>query len=248
MAKFERTLRKLVTTLEDSLPFIPRDFRELCHTIAEAADSRYLGKNASVNAISAFFFLRFICPTLVSPESDGLVDHPPSREVRRTLLVLAKMVQNLAYGSGSFAKLSFFKDSSVDFSQDSASVLRIVKSLTETVPMSPRQVQAGLSPNDLLLSPVDDNASSSLTTASVSTPQPIRAVNRASLEAFHWFLYTHWEDINHKLQTELRKARQVASGHQHANNKSLLCLIPLTAPTLCLLVLKKTMISVYAKS
>jgi neurofibromin 1 len=47
-------------------------------------------------AVGAFIFLRFFCPAIVAPEVEGLVAKPPSKEMRRGLLLIAKVVQNLA--------------------------------------------------------------------------------------------------------------------------------------------------------
>lgn len=41
-------------------------------------------------------FLRFICPAIVAPESEGLVSTAPTKEMRRGLLLIAKIIQNLA--------------------------------------------------------------------------------------------------------------------------------------------------------
>jgi len=41
-------------------------------------------------------FLRFICPAIVAPESEGLVSSIPTKEMRRGLLLIAKVIQNLA--------------------------------------------------------------------------------------------------------------------------------------------------------
>lgn len=46
--------------------------------------------------MGAFIFLRFFCPAIVAPEVEGLVSTPPSKEMRRGLLLIAKVVQNLA--------------------------------------------------------------------------------------------------------------------------------------------------------
>lgn len=46
--------------------------------------------------MGAFIFLRFFCPAIVAPEVEGLVSSPPSKEMRRGLLLIAKVVQNLA--------------------------------------------------------------------------------------------------------------------------------------------------------
>lgn len=52
--------------------------------------------NAKYTAVGAFIFLRFFCPAIVAPEVEGLVPTPPSKEMRRGLLLIAKIIQNLA--------------------------------------------------------------------------------------------------------------------------------------------------------
>ncbi|CCU74400.1 ras GTPase activator [Blumeria hordei DH14] len=51
---------------------------------------------AKFTAVGAFIFLRFFCPAIVAPDSEGLIDSPPSKEMRRGLLLIAKVIQNLA--------------------------------------------------------------------------------------------------------------------------------------------------------
>lgn len=52
--------------------------------------------DAKYTAVGAFIFLRFFCPAIVAPEVEGLVSAPPSKEMRRGLLLIAKVIQNLA--------------------------------------------------------------------------------------------------------------------------------------------------------
>lgn len=52
--------------------------------------------NAKYTAVGAFIFLRFFCPAIVAPEAEGLVATPPSKEMRRGLLLIAKVIQSLA--------------------------------------------------------------------------------------------------------------------------------------------------------
>jgi neurofibromin 1 len=52
--------------------------------------------DAKFTAVGAFIFLRFFCPAIVAPDADGLISGPPSKEMRRGLLLIAKVVQNLA--------------------------------------------------------------------------------------------------------------------------------------------------------
>jgi len=53
-------------------------------------------QEAKYTAVGAFIFLRFFCPAIVAPEVEGLVTTVPSKEMRRGLLLIAKVIQNLA--------------------------------------------------------------------------------------------------------------------------------------------------------
>jgi len=46
--------------------------------------------------LPSFFFLRFICPVIVSPERFGIVTDPPATKTRRGLVVVTKILQQLA--------------------------------------------------------------------------------------------------------------------------------------------------------
>lgn len=52
--------------------------------------------DAKYTAVGAFIFLRFFCPAIVAPDVEGLVSTPPTKEMRRGLLLIAKVIQNLA--------------------------------------------------------------------------------------------------------------------------------------------------------
>lgn len=73
---------------------IPASFRKICSIISSAVVDRF--PDAKYTAVGAFIFLRFFCPAIVAPEVEGLVSTPPSKEMRRGLLLIAKVVQNLA--------------------------------------------------------------------------------------------------------------------------------------------------------
>ncbi|KAH6603383.1 hypothetical protein Trco_008158 [Trichoderma cornu-damae] len=73
---------------------IPPSFRKICSIISDAVLLRF--PNAKYTAVGAFIFLRFFCPAIVAPEVEGLVSTPPSKEMRRGLLLIAKIIQNLA--------------------------------------------------------------------------------------------------------------------------------------------------------
>ncbi|CCC07361.1 hypothetical protein SMACR_02368 [Sordaria macrospora] len=73
---------------------IPPSFRKICSIIAAAVMPRF--SEAKYTAVGAFIFLRFFCPAIVAPEVEGLVATAPSKEMRRGLLLIAKVIQNLA--------------------------------------------------------------------------------------------------------------------------------------------------------
>ena len=76
------------TTLMSSM------FRALCHQIWEIVEDRF--PEARHSAIGSFIFLRFFCPAIVSPEGIDLDSPSESREIRRALLLITKVIQNLA--------------------------------------------------------------------------------------------------------------------------------------------------------
>ncbi|EJT70411.1 hypothetical protein GGTG_11435 [Gaeumannomyces tritici R3-111a-1] len=73
---------------------IPASFRKICSIISNAVMARF--QESKYTAVGAFIFLRFFCPAIVAPEVEGLVSTSPSKEMRRGLLLIAKVIQNLA--------------------------------------------------------------------------------------------------------------------------------------------------------
>ena len=83
-----------IDNIVNSADKIPYSFRKICNTIMTAVTPRF--PEAKFTAVGAFIFLRFFCPAIVAPDSEGLIAAPPSKEMRRGLLLIAKVVQNLA--------------------------------------------------------------------------------------------------------------------------------------------------------
>ncbi|KAL2018057.1 hypothetical protein VTK56DRAFT_1323 [Thermocarpiscus australiensis] len=93
-AHLQIVARVFVENICSSAPSIPASFRKICSIISESAVERF--PEAKYTAVGAFIFLRFFCPAIVAPEVEGLVSTPPSKEMRRGLLLIAKVIQNLA--------------------------------------------------------------------------------------------------------------------------------------------------------
>ncbi|KAA8914567.1 hypothetical protein FN846DRAFT_896963 [Sphaerosporella brunnea] len=90
-----RVIAKIfISEITKSGPFLPDSFRRICHTISSCVAHRF--PEAKYTAVGAFIFLRFFCPAIVAPDSEGLVDLVPTKEMRRGLMLIAKIIQNLA--------------------------------------------------------------------------------------------------------------------------------------------------------
>ncbi|CAG8470540.1 8562_t:CDS:10 [Ambispora gerdemannii] len=73
---------------------VPRSFREVCYYISTSTEERF--PQAKFTAVGAFIFLRFFCPVIVAPDSENLVKQPISKELRRGLLLITKIITNIA--------------------------------------------------------------------------------------------------------------------------------------------------------
>lgn len=104
-----------LTTIIDGLEETPYGIRWICKQIRSLTKRKYPDADDQVicTLIGGFFFLRFINPAIVTPKSYMLIDGTPAEKPRRTLTMIAKMLQNLAnkpsYGKEPYmAKLNSF--------------------------------------------------------------------------------------------------------------------------------------------
>lgn len=80
----------------ESVDQAPLSFRVICNYILTSVRERF--PEAKYTAVGSFIFLRFFCPAIVSPETEGLIKNTASisREMRRGFLIATKVIQNLA--------------------------------------------------------------------------------------------------------------------------------------------------------
>lgn len=92
-------------TIINSIDQVPYGIRWICKQIRSLTKRKYPDATefAICSLIGGFFFLRFINPAIVTPQAYMLVDGPPAKHPRRTLTLIAKMLQNLA-NKPSYAK------------------------------------------------------------------------------------------------------------------------------------------------
>lgn len=89
---------KFLTTIIEGLEETPYGIRWICKQIRSLTKRKYPDANDQIicTLIGGFFFLRFINPAIVTPKSYMLIDGIPAERPRRTLTLIAKMLQNLA--------------------------------------------------------------------------------------------------------------------------------------------------------
>lgn len=102
---------EVVDTIINSLDSVPYGIRWICKQIRLLTKRKYpdATETAVCSLIGAFFFLRFINPAIVSPQTYVLVDKLPNENTRRTLTLIAKMLQNLA-NKPSYAKEPYMEN------------------------------------------------------------------------------------------------------------------------------------------
>ncbi|GAA5873665.1 hypothetical protein JCM3774_005008 [Rhodotorula dairenensis] len=87
-------------TIMNSIDSVPYGIRWICKQIRSLTRRKYPEANdyAICSLIGGFFFLRFVNPAIVTPQAYMLIDSLPAsaKHPRRTLTLIAKMLQNLA--------------------------------------------------------------------------------------------------------------------------------------------------------
>ncbi|KAJ3447277.1 inhibitory regulator protein ira1-related [Anaeramoeba flamelloides] len=80
----------------NSFEFLPVNFFKIANILKITVENKF--ENCTNIVIAGFFFLRFICPAIISPENAEIVKERIPVEVRRALILITKSLQNLANG------------------------------------------------------------------------------------------------------------------------------------------------------
>jgi neurofibromin 1 len=161
----------------ESAASIPPAFRNICNIISTAVLPRF--GEAKYTAVGAFIFLRFFCPAIVAPEVEGLVSTPPSKEMRRGLLLIAKVVQNLANNVLFGAKEPYMFPLNDFLAQNIYNVTAFLREIS--VAPSPSQLQA------------------------LARPMSSESFDFGSCVALHRFMYDHWDHVRQRLVAKERR-------------------------------------------
>jgi len=90
--------QKLLNVLiKTSLKNIPAPFRKIFVEIDNSVMGKFAGSNDAVyKGIGGLFFLRFVCPAITAPHVYGLLEKPPNTITQRQLVLISKVIQNIA--------------------------------------------------------------------------------------------------------------------------------------------------------
>ncbi|ODQ67869.1 hypothetical protein NADFUDRAFT_63377 [Nadsonia fulvescens var. elongata DSM 6958] len=209
MMKFQHTLDDLIFAFRDSVNLAPKSFKILCHIIKEAVEKKY--SEATESAVGAFVFLRFFCPAIVSPEIEGIVRVPLTRELRRSLLFLAKTVQYLANGATGWAKLQTYTRMTDYMISRQKIIMTFLSDITVVDDYDNSVIKDTSAINDTTMPGIMGGAIgdqiTDIETASVISSVDAKFLDNGELASLHHFLYENWEDINSKLKMENRKKK-----------------------------------------
>jgi len=92
----EHFIQRIIETV-DSVPF---GIRWICRQLAEMAQQRFpeADRYQIGGLVGGYIYLRFFNPVVVTPESVHFVDKKLSKTMRRNLILVAKILQNLSNG------------------------------------------------------------------------------------------------------------------------------------------------------
>ncbi|KAH8096624.1 hypothetical protein BXZ70DRAFT_945419 [Cristinia sonorae] len=128
------TFLELITS---SVPAFPSMFRELCAYIVKVVNEVW--PHSKFAALGAFIFLRFISPAIVSP-SDIDLETPKDPTIRRGLMTIAKIIQNLA-NNVYFGKEAYMTPLNEFLGENIANVTRFLTEVNKYTPPGPDEEQ-----------------------------------------------------------------------------------------------------------
>lgn len=90
-------LDTIVESIFQSVDSCPSSVRFICHCLQKSVSMRWpTDPLLKTRVIGSFIFLRLICPAILNPRQFGLIDDSPSETAARSLVMIAKCLQNLA--------------------------------------------------------------------------------------------------------------------------------------------------------
>ena len=96
----QKNLVKLTKQILDSILSSAKDFPTqlnlMCICLRNVLSKKYPDSDTHIKAVGTVIFLRFINPAIVAPYESGIVDKPPPPKITRGLMLVSKILQNIA--------------------------------------------------------------------------------------------------------------------------------------------------------
>lgn len=80
----------------DSVDTVPRELRVIARRVMAFVQLKYPNNHMDYKGVCAFFFLRFICPAVMTPQVYGVLEHSPGETSQRYFVLISKTLQSLA--------------------------------------------------------------------------------------------------------------------------------------------------------
>jgi len=104
----------------DSFSRCPVPFRLISSHLQSEVEKKF--PQSKHTAVGGFIFLRFFCPGVMFPDSQGLVEGELDPNARRIFILISKCLQNLANGM-EFGKKEPFMEEMNSFIRDNVPIL-----------------------------------------------------------------------------------------------------------------------------
>ncbi|MBW0469189.1 hypothetical protein O181_008904 [Austropuccinia psidii MF-1] len=187
----EQVTETFLSVIAASWKKLPSTIREICRHIATTVQEKY--PESVFTSIGGFIFLRFINPAIVSPEVIDLDLPNDTREIRRSLVMITKVLQALSNSIRFGARESAMKSLNSFMAKNIYPMTRFLKDISSTDENS-----------------IDEIAELNDDLASV----PLDAADRYVL---HRFMYDNVE----KISAELKSMRPTEFKHWHDGTEKL---------------------------
>mmetsp|Transcript_408 Transcript_408/g.468 ORF Transcript_408/g.468 Transcript_408/m.468 type:complete len:702 (+) Transcript_408:44-2149(+) len=93
MTNLQALLTKFMKSILASHTKVPRPLLKICQLMMDSTKEKF--PSAKYLAIGGFFFLRYVCPAIVTPDGHKVINTKLSMEVRRVLVLASKVLQKI---------------------------------------------------------------------------------------------------------------------------------------------------------
>jgi len=100
--------QKFLDAIIEAEPYIQQEFRKISALLQRECTKKF--DDVKYKIVGGFLFLRWLCPTIVSPKAYGLTPAEPTPKQGRGLILIAKLLQNLSNEVLDDSKQSFMAD------------------------------------------------------------------------------------------------------------------------------------------